>query len=75
MAMTKTDKRKRVRVIRAKLARFNDLQDNDLREHISSTRHTNPDYVAMNNLLFAQKELNHLVNELQEEGYGSGEAL
>jgi hypothetical protein len=67
--MTRTEKRKRARAIRAKLGRFVDLQDLALQEHVRGTGR-DPDYVAMNSLLFAQKELNQLVSDLQEEGYG-----
>ena len=69
MALTKTDKRKRVRAIRAKLARFNDLQDADMQEYLRD-RGRDPAYTAMNALLFAYKELADLIDQLRAEGYG-----
>jgi hypothetical protein len=72
--MTKTEKRRRARLVRARLARFNDLQNKDVRAYVrkpgTSKVGNDLDYVAFNHLLFAQKELNSLVSDLRAEGYG-----
>jgi hypothetical protein len=70
--MTKTEKLHRVRSIRAHLAGFTNRQEKTLREHIRAewNRDRDPDYSAMNELLFAKHELNELVSDLRKEGYG-----
>lgn len=68
--MTKTEKVRQARSIRAHLARFTDLQESGLREHVKSEWGRNPDYSAFNRLLLAQRELNALIAKLREEGYG-----
>lgn len=67
--MTKTEKVNRARSIRSHLARFTDLQDTALQEHAKS-QGVVPEHVAMKRLLSAQKELNELIEKLQQEGYG-----
>ena len=72
--MTKTEKLRRSRLIRRKLALFNYLQDESTKAYVrypgTNKVGSDPDYVAFNHLLFAQKELNSLVAELRAEGYG-----
>ncbi len=72
--MTKAEKIRRTRLIRARLAQFNTVQHTTqkilVRKSGSNTIASDPDYAAMHYLLFAQKELNELVRLLREEGYG-----
>jgi hypothetical protein len=69
--MTKTERLRRARSVRAHLARFVDLQDESLRNSLrDETPSRDPDYQAMNRLLNARHELAELVSELKEEGYG-----
>lgn len=72
--MTKTEKLRRARQVRARLARFVDLQDKDVQAYVrekgTKSVSSQPDYIAMNHLLMAQKELSDMVRLLREEGFG-----
>ena len=72
--MTKAEKLKRARKVRAYLARFIDLQEKSLREFVRTEHGRDPDYSALNSLLFARTELNNLIADLQRDGYGEREA-
>ncbi len=68
--MTKTERLKQARSVRAHMARFVDLQESALQEHIRSQGDQGPEYRAMNALLAARRELNNLIDTLHGENYG-----
>lgn len=68
--VTKAEKARRARVVRAHLARFIDLQKPYMREHVKREWGRDPDGAALTRLRLAQRELEALIGELEEEGRG-----
>lgn len=68
--MTKKEMKERARNIRSHMARFVDLQDPRLVEVLFTGTDMSPEYAALNRLLMARTELNHLIEALRREGYG-----
>ncbi len=71
--LTKAERIASARKVRAYLAKFTSFQSGHMREFIRSEWGRDPDYTAMNELLFAQRELSRLIRDLRAEGYGGSE--